>query len=106
MVAVIKTSNSVQHILNYNEIKVKEAKAECISAINFPIELDRLNFTLKLNLFKKQASLNENVKRNAVHISLNYDPSENHSKEKLNKIAKVYMEKIGFGKQPYLVYQQ
>lgn len=105
MVAVIKTSNSVQRILNYNEIKVKEGKAECISAINFPLELDRLNFTLKLNRFIKQASLNENVKRNAVHISLNFDPSENHSKEKFNEIAKVYMDKIGFGKQPYLVYQ-
>ncbi|MWB95144.1 relaxase/mobilization nuclease domain-containing protein [Flavobacterium sp. GA093] len=105
MVAVIRTSNSVQRILNYNEIKVKDGKAECISAINFPLEFDRLNFTLKLNRFTKQASLNENVKRNAVHISLNFDPSENHSKEKLNEIAKVYMEKIGFGKQPYLVYQ-
>lgn len=105
MVAIIKTSNSVQRILNYNEIKVKEGKAECISAINFPLELDRLNFTLKLNRFTKQASLNENVKRNAVHISLNFDPSENHSKEKINEITNVYMEKIGFGKQPYLVYQ-
>ncbi|MFB3386652.1 relaxase/mobilization nuclease domain-containing protein [Flavobacterium sp. LAR06] len=105
MVAIIKTSNSVQRILNYNEIKVKEGKAECISAINFPLELDRLNFTLKLNRFTKQASLNENVKRNAVHISLNFDPSENHSKEKLTEITKVYMEKIGFGRQPYLVYQ-
>jgi len=105
MVAVIKTSSLVQRILNYNEIKVKEGKAECISAVNFPLELYRLNFTLKLNRFRKQASLNENVKRNAVHISLNFDPSENYSKEKLNKIAKVYMEKIGFGKQPYLVYQ-
>jgi Relaxase/Mobilisation nuclease domain len=105
MVAIIKTSNSVQRILNDNEIKVKEGKAECISAVNFPLELDSLNFTLKLNRFTKQASLNENVKRNAVHISLNFDPSENHSKDKLNEIAKVYMEKIGFGKQPYLVYQ-
>lgn len=105
MVAVIKTSHSVQRILNYNELKVKEEKAECINAVNFPLELDRLNFTLKLNRFNKLASLNENVKRNAVHISLNFDPSENHSKEKLNEIAKIYMDKIGFGKQPYLVYQ-
>jgi hypothetical protein len=103
MVAVIKTSHSVQRILNYNEIKVKEGKAECISAINFPLELDRLNFTLKLNRFVKQASLNENVKRNAVHISLNFDPSEKHSREKLSEIAIIYMEKIGFGKQSYLV---
>lgn len=105
MVAVIKTSHSVQRILSYNELKVKEEKAECINAVNFPLNLDKLNFTLKLNRFNKLASLNENVKRNAVHISLNFDPSEKHSKEKINEIAEMYMEKIGFGKQPYLVYQ-
>lgn len=105
MVAVIKTSHSIQRVLNYNELKVKEEKAECINAANFPLKLDKLNFNLKLNRFNKLASLNENVKRNAVHISLNFDPSENHSKEKLNEIAEMYMEKIGFEKQPYLVYQ-
>ncbi|WP_242410320.1 relaxase/mobilization nuclease domain-containing protein [Flavobacterium sp. Root901] len=44
-------------------------------------------------------------KRNTVHISLNFDPSENHSKEKLAEIAETYMEKLGFGRQPYLVYK-
>jgi len=105
MVAVIKTSHSIQRILKYNEFKIKEGKAECINAVNFPLDLDKLSFNLKLNRFLKLASLNENAKRNAVHISLNFDPSENHSKDKLNEIAKVYMDKIGFGKQPYLVYQ-
>ncbi|OXG05877.1 relaxase/mobilization nuclease-like protein [Flavobacterium araucananum] len=105
MVAVIKTSRSINSILNYNENKVKEEKGECISAVNYPLELDKLNFTQKLNRFLNLASLNENAKRNSVHISLNFDPSENHSKEKLIEIAETYMEKIGFGKQPYLVYQ-
>jgi len=105
MVAVIKTSRSINSILNYNENKVKEGVAECISAVNYPLELEKLSFTHKLNRFLKLSSLNENVKRNSVHISLNFDPSENHSKEKLIEIAKAYMMKIGFGKQPYLVYQ-
>ena len=105
MVAVIKTSRSINVILNYNENKVKEGVAECISAVNYPLELEKLNFTHKLNRFLKLSSLNENAKRNSVHISLNFDPSENHSKEKLIEIADIYMEKIGFGKQPYLVYQ-
>jgi hypothetical protein len=105
MVAVIKTSRSINSILNYNENKVKEEKGECISAVNYPLELDKLNFTQKLNRFLNLASLNENAKRNSVHISLNFDPSENHSKEKLVEIAETYMEKIGFGKQHYLVYQ-
>jgi len=105
MVAVIKTSSSIRGILNYNENKVEIGKAECISAVNYPLELEKLNFTSKLNRFLKLAELNTNVKRNTVHISLNFDPSENHSKEKLAEIADTYMEKLGFGRQPYLVYQ-
>ncbi|WP_286971941.1 relaxase/mobilization nuclease domain-containing protein [Flavobacterium sp. UBA4854] len=105
MVAVIKTSSSIRGILNYNENKVEIGKAECISAVNYPLELEKLNFTSKLNRFLKLAELNTNAKRNSVHISLNFDPSENHSKEKLAEIADTYMEKLGFGRQPYLVYQ-
>ncbi|UWY30047.1 relaxase/mobilization nuclease domain-containing protein [Flavobacterium sp. TR2] len=105
MVAVIKTSSSIRGILNYNENKVEIGKAECISAVNYPLELGKLTFTSKLNRFLKLAELNTNAKRNSVHISLNFDPSENHSKEKLAEIADVYMEKLGFGRQPYLVYQ-
>lgn len=105
MVAIIKTSHSINSILNYNENKVKVGKAECINAVNYPLKLEKLSFNLKLNRFLKLAALNENAKRNSVHISLNFDPSEKHSKEKLIEIADTYMEKIGFGKQPYLVYQ-
>lgn len=105
MVAIIKTGNSIHAILNYNENKVKAEKAECIYAVNYPLKLENLSFNLKLNRFIKLAELNENAKRNTVHISLNFDPSETHSKEKLIEIADTYMEKIGFGKQPYLVYQ-
>ncbi|WP_295093579.1 relaxase/mobilization nuclease domain-containing protein [uncultured Flavobacterium sp.] len=105
MVAVIKTSSSIRGILNYNENKVEIGKAECISAMNYPLELEKLSFNSKLNRFLKLAELNTNAKRNTVHISLNFDPSENHSKEKLAEIADTYMEKLGFGRQPYLVYQ-
>ena len=105
MVAIIKTGHSIHSILNYNENKVKTEKAECIHAVNYPLKLENLSFNLKLNRFLKLAELNENAKRNTVHISLNFDPSEKHSEEKLIEIADTYMEKIGFGKQPYLVYQ-
>jgi len=39
MVAVIKTGHSLNRILYYNEQKVKEGLAECISAVNYPIEV-------------------------------------------------------------------
>ncbi len=105
MVAVIKTGHSLNRILNYNEQKVTEGLAKCISAINYSIKVENLSVKYKLNRLQNQAALNENVTRNSVHISLNFDPSEKLSKKQLNEIAEIYMQKIGFGKQPYLVYQ-
>ncbi len=105
MVAVIKTGHSIHRIVNYNENKVKEGVAECISAANYPKDADKLSLKNKLNRLLNQAALNTNVSRNSVHVSLNFDPSENYSKEKLEAIANTYMDRIGFGNQPYLVYQ-
>jgi len=105
MVAVIKTGHSIHRIVNYNENKVKEGVANCISAANYPKDADTLSFKNKLNRLLNQAALNTNVSRNSVHVSLNFAPSENYSKEKLEAIANTYMERIGFGNQPYLVYQ-
>lgn len=106
MVAVIKAGHSMHRIFNYNENKVKEGVAECIGAENFPLNADEMSLKIKLGYLLKRTELNENVKRNSVHISLNFDPSEAHlSKEKLMQIATVYMQKLGFGDQPYLVYQ-
>ena len=105
MVAVIKTGHSIHRILNYNENKVKEGVASFISAANYPIDAEKLSFPQKLNRLIKQVALNENVTRNSMHVSLNFDPSEKISNEQFKEIADTYMQKIGFGKQPYLVYQ-
>ena len=106
MVAVIKVSRSMHRIFNYNENKVKEGVAACIGAGNYPLDADEMSLKIKLDFLLKRMELNENVTRNSVHISLNFDPSETHlTKDKLTAIARVYMEKLGFGEQPFLVYQ-
>ncbi len=106
MVTVIKTGHSIHRIFNYNENKIKEGLAKCIGAGNYPIDIDKMSLSMKLNRFLRQLERNENVTRNSVHISLNFHPSETHlPKEKLLAIAENYMDKIGFGDQPYLVYQ-
>jgi len=64
-----------------------------------------LSFEQKINRLLNQAALNENVTRNAIHISLNFDPSEQIGQERLIAIANTYMEQIGLGDLPYLVYQ-
>ena len=105
MVAVIKSPRSLHRPFNYNEQKVKQGVAECLLAENYPMEVEQLSATQKLNRLLNQVSLNENVKRNSIHISLNFAPGEQLSRETICNIANDYMEQIGFGEQPYLVYQ-
>jgi len=105
MVAIIHSGQSFRRAVHYNENKVDEVKAQCIAAINYPKNVDDLTVQQKINRLQKQAALNEKVKVNCVHISLNFDPSEKISTEKMQEIAQTYMEKIGFGDQPYLVYR-
>lgn len=105
MVAVIHTSSSLSRALYYNEQKVRQGVATCILAGNYPKEVEALTVSQKLNRLQHQAQLNARTKVNSVHISLNFDPSEQLSTDKLQQIAAAYLEKIGFGQQPYLVYQ-
>lgn len=105
MVAVIKSSQSLRNALQYNEHKLMQGAAELIHSANFVKETADLGFTDKLATLQHMAQLNQRTKINSVHISLNFDPSENLSKPVLQQIAVAYMDKIGFGNQPYLVYQ-
>ncbi len=106
MVAVIKVSGSMHRIFNYNENKVREGVAECIGAGNYPLNANEMSAKIKLNFLVKRLELNENVKRNSIHISLNFPPSESYlNQDKLSEIAGIYMDKLGFGDQPYLLYQ-
>ena len=105
MVARIIKGRSLSRSLNYNEQKLKEGHAELILAVNYAKDAELLNFRDKLHRLTHQARLNERVMANSVHLSLNFDPKEKLDREKLQAIALRYMEKIGFDKQPYLVYR-
>jgi len=105
MVARITIPVSVIETLNYNEKKVQKGTAECIGAGNFLTDPEKINFYQKLAAFENRNIRNERAITKTLHVSLNFDPSEKLSKQQLNEIADNYMEKIGFSKQPYLVYQ-
>ncbi|ACT95399.1 relaxase/mobilization nuclease domain-containing protein [Dyadobacter fermentans] len=105
MVAVIHTSSRLRAVLHYNENKLEQGHAECISAFHYPKDADALTFEQKLNRIQRQLALNKRTKVNTVHISLNFDPSEKLKKEKLAEISKAYLKGIGFEKQPALVYE-
>ncbi|HRN47506.1 MAG TPA: relaxase/mobilization nuclease domain-containing protein [Niabella sp.] len=114
MVAVVNPSRSLRNALHYNENKLKIVidekrgihAAKLIHAVNYGKDTEELGFTDKIRTLEKLTELNQNTKVNCVHISLNFDPSEKDlSEDVLCRIAENYMKKIGFGAQPYLVYQ-
>jgi len=91
--------------LNYNENKVRNNNASLIHAGNFLGETSDLDFYQKKKIFQNRNDLNLRSKVNMLHVSLNFDPSEIFSNQKLSVIADAYMEGIGFAEQPYLVYK-
>ena len=58
----------------------------------------------KIGFLRRRNELRPSCKANTPHITLSFDPSEKISDEKLTAIVTVFMESIGFGDQPYLVY--
>jgi len=105
MVARIRSGKSIKGAINYNEHKVKEGKAELILAKGYIKNIDQLKFNDKLNRLQKLADLNTRTSTHCLHVSLNFDLTENLCTEKLVQISESYMKGIGFDKQPYLVYQ-
>lgn len=105
MVTKIITGKSIRSILLYNENKVKQHKAGLILSNKFGVEIEKLNMASKLKRFELLTFLKPNVRTNALHIMLNFDGSDSLNIDKLQRIAIDYMERIGFGDQPYLVYQ-
>ncbi|MGN6355484.1 MAG: relaxase/mobilization nuclease domain-containing protein, partial [Parafilimonas sp.] len=105
MVAKITTPKRLVAALNYNEHKVSQNKAECLYAGNFLKVAKDMNFYQKMESFERLNVLNERAQTKTLHISLNFDPSEKLSADKLVNIANSYMDKIGFGEQPFLIYK-
>ncbi|MFI5452174.1 relaxase/mobilization nuclease domain-containing protein [Pedobacter sp. UC225_61] len=105
MVAKIAFGKSIRGILTYNENKVSQGQASLILASGFAADINRLSLYQKINRFTKLTSLNTRAKTNAMHISLNFDPSDKLDQHRLQQIAQSYMEQIGFSEQPYIVYQ-
>jgi len=54
---------------------------------NFLKEANKMNFYQKLARFENVNRLNDRATTKTLHISLNFDPKKNLSKEKLSTIA-------------------
>ncbi len=105
MVARISIGRSIGKAISYNERKVGKGDAALLFAAGFPCDGEILGFTQKLKRFQILNELKPKVKTNTLHISLNFPPEEILTDDRMKEIAQEYMERIGFGEQPYLVYR-
>lgn len=105
MVAKIKIGKSIRGILHYNENKVAEGSASLILASGFAGDIENMSLQNKIKRFQYLTELKHSVKTNALHITLNFDANEKIDNAKMQQIAIAYMELIGFGEQPFLVYR-
>ncbi|OYD46352.1 relaxase [Sphingobacterium cellulitidis] len=105
MVAKIISGKSIRGILHYNEGKVAAKEAKLILSSGMGMNITKMGFEDKLQRFNTLTMLNPKTKTNALHITLNFDAQDRLDDAKLQQIAMDYMERIGFGEQPYLVYK-
>lgn len=103
MVAKIVSGKSIRGMLHYNENKVTQQQAKLILSSGFAADITGMGLEQKLHRFENRTMLNGKVKTNAIHISLNFDTQDKLTNEQLQRITSAYMERIGFGDQPYLL---
>ncbi|GMQ30714.1 relaxase/mobilization nuclease domain-containing protein [Algoriphagus confluentis] len=105
MVVRISTGKSIQGVVRYNDTKRKQSVAQLIGSRGFAKGVENLTANQLVRRFELLTSLNRRTHTNAIHVSLNFAPGERLSDEKLNAISHSYLDKIGFGNQPCLIYQ-
>ena len=105
MIAKISTSNSPRGALIYNCEKVEEGHAKILYS-NKLWQKEGMAAANRLAwMLEKKAAINQNTKNAFVHISLNHSPEDNLTDEQLSEIAHEYMQKLGYGEQPYIIFK-
>ena len=107
MVGRITKGASIRGVLEYNAGKVLNGEAsvlygnlvlgDCEQSDTFDMRRALLSFQPYLDTRK--------IKNPVFHVSLNPDPSDKLTDEQLVEIAQEYMERMGFGEQPYYVFK-
>ena len=108
MVAKINYGTSLYGALLYNQEKVERGLAEILSGSR--IVSDRLGrpsgeMHLTLLSFEPYLLANRKTERPVMHVSLSPSPEDRLTDGQLAELAEKYMERLGYGDQPYIIYK-
>ena len=106
MIAKISSTENLGGALGYNFKKVEKGEAS-ILLVQCLYQNKEGTYTMAEVFTDMQAVIPEKcrTKKMVFHCSLNPHPDEKLSDETLTQIAKEYMEALGYGSQPYIVFK-
>ena len=106
MIAKISSTENLGGALGYNFKKMQhnEAVVLCVNELRKGFDG---TFQMDKVLADMQRAIPEQcrTKKTVFHCSLNPHPDEKLTDEEFTQIAKEYMEALGYGKQPYIVFK-
>ncbi len=106
MIAKIGKGSNMYGAILYNQQKVGTENGAVLLLNKIP---DTMNGRYSVAYFNKcfEPYLSANIKteKTVRHISLNPDPADKVSDEQFTEMAQEYMERMGYGNQPYIVFK-
>ena len=108
MVANIRSGSSPGGALYYNKEKVDKDEAEVLLWQKMLEPYDkcgRLDIDACMESFMPYLEANRRTTNTVFHVSLNPSPEDKLTDEQFREIAREYMERMGYGNQPYIVFK-
>jgi len=106
MVAKINSGSSLYGALSYNQEKVNEKHAKVIFANRMIEPRDGVyGIGACMRSFEPYLLANWKTEKPVLHISINPDPKDSLTDVQLSSVAQQYMDKLGYGNQPFIVYK-
>ena len=106
MIAKISATENLGGALGYNFKKVEKGEANILLAAEL-YQSKEGRYTMEDVLADMEALIPKNcrTKKTVFHCSLNPHPDDKISDEQLVQVAREYMEALGYGNQPYIVFK-
>ena len=106
MVAKITTGKDVYGALAYNQRKVDRGKGKVLLTHILREPTDgRFGVAATAEDLLRWMPSHYRTENPVIHISLNPDPEDRLTADQLTEIAAKYMERMGWGEQPYIVFE-
>ena len=106
MIAKIGKGSKMYGSILYNQQKMDNENGAVFLLNKIPITVDgRYSVAYFHKCFEPYLSANIKTEKTVRHISLNPDPKDKVSDEQFTAMAQEYMERMGYGNQPYIVFK-